>query len=808
MEFIRRYQLDAMLVLIGVCGILAVMAMCTRTLSRKRRYALVTLELSGMLLLVFDRLAYLYRGDTGDLGMVMTRLSNFLVFLFPMIMLHAVNLYLIDLVETDCGHPRAPKQLVAGEVLFLAGVILLIISSFTGFYYILDEQNRYQRAGGFFVYYVAPVTMSVLQIITVIQNRKRFKKRLLGSIMLFTFIPYVATVLQIFFYGVSLTNLTIVGMAVFLYISALMDLVEEVENAHRMKIRYLQEEQQKLRDLFEETAEALVSSIDAKDRYTHGHSSRVAKYSERIARLAGMSDQECDEVYFAALLHDVGKIGIPDSIINKDGRLTDDEYAVMKRHPEIGGSILAKISQAPYLLNGACYHHERYDGKGYPRGLAGEQIPAAGRIISVADTYDTMTSRRSYRSPIPQAVAREELVKGMGTQFDPLYAKIMVRLIDQDEDYRMKDNGDLKELSMTKQLHLTEQGFTFSQGVQVTETSLYLRFRAKPDPGCTRKESMPLLLIYDSEDKLLHAPDEKGNTAKCTIYGELCFDGTTHGQEAREICTTHMEHFDVHDPGDGSDPVHEQSGLNEEFYEVEVVRNRDLVRVRMTGDHLKAEHIVALPYAACFAFVAIKGSHCLVDRIQVERDNSRTPPADIVRIVPELRFDGGEPGDLPNIQIDGYRRVTTEGIPLGDYLKLTFHTKSLPLARLVWHCPFVLLFSARRGNAGAEDFREFALIRFDGEECPASECAESETEVDKTEEFGDWEQWKARNREGLDCTVVLRRKDNEVTAVTEQAGLRIRTTTRITDGSKRIYVALTGDLVAMTGIRVQTEERG
>ncbi len=639
--------------------------------------------------------------------------------------------------------------------------------------------------------------MSVLQIVTVFRNRKHLKKRLFGSIILFTSIPYVATVFQIFFYGVSLTNLTTVGMAVFLYISALMDLVEEVENASREKIRYLQEEQRKMRDLFEETAEALVSSIDAKDRYTHGHSSRVAKYSERIARLAGMNDRVCDEIYFAALLHDVGKIGIPDSIINKDGRLTEDEYAVVKHHPEIGGSILANITQAPYLLDGARCHHERYDGKGYPEGLAGEQISVAGRIIAVADSYDTMTSRRSYRSPIPQADAREELVKGMGTQFDPLFAKIMVRLIDQDADYHMKDNGDLKEFSMTRQLHLTEQGFTFSQGAQITEGPTKLSFRAKPDPGCGRKESMPVLLIYDSEDKLLHAPDEKGNTAKCTVYGQIRFDGTVVQEEARMISTTHMERYDAYDPGDGSD-------VGAEFYEVEVVRCRDLVRVRMTGDHLKAEHIVALPYAACFAFIAITGAHCLVDRIRVNRDERPIGPDDIPRIVPEIRFDEGEIGDLPNIQIDGYRRETTKGIPLEDSLKLTFHAKSHPMARLVWHCPFVLLFDASLGDVRAEDFREFALIRFDGEECPASDCAVSETETEKTDAFGSWEQWKERNREGYDCTVMLRRKGDQVTTVTEQAGLRIRTTTRITDGSKRIYVALTGDLVALTDIRVLT----
>lgn len=120
--------------------------------------------------------------------------------------------------------------------------------------------------------------------------------------------------------------------------------------------------------LFEQTAKALAGAIDAKDEYTHGHSSRVAKYSRKIAETYGLSPEECDVVYYAALLHDVGKIGVPDYIINKKGRLTNDEYAEIKKHPVIGDQILSTINEYPYLSVGAHYHHERYDGKGYPEG--------------------------------------------------------------------------------------------------------------------------------------------------------------------------------------------------------------------------------------------------------------------------------------------------------------------------------------------------------------------------------------------------------------------------------------------------------
>ena len=191
-----------------------------------------------------------------------------------------------------------------------------------------------------------------------------------------------------------------------------------------------------------ETAQALASAIDAKDTYTHGHSTRVAEYSREIARISGKNEAECQEIYFSALLHDVGKIGIPGKIINKVGALTEEEFEVIKTHPVIGNQILKNITQSPHIGDGAFYHHERYDGKGYPKGLSGTDIPDIGRIIAVADAYDAMTSKRSYRDILPQHQVRSEIEQGSGTQFDPVYAKIMLEMIDADKYYKLKENND------------------------------------------------------------------------------------------------------------------------------------------------------------------------------------------------------------------------------------------------------------------------------------------------------------------------------------------------------------------------------
>ncbi|MCR4922447.1 MAG: response regulator [Lachnospiraceae bacterium] len=192
--------------------------------------------------------------------------------------------------------------------------------------------------------------------------------------------------------------------------------------------------------LFFHVVSSLASAIDAKDTYTNNHSGRVAEYSREIARRAGYEGRELEDVYIMGLLHDVGKIGVPDAVINKPAKLTDEEYDIIKNHPVLGARILGNIREMPKLANGARWHHERYDGKGYPDGLKGEDIPEEARIIAVADSYDAMTSHRSYRNPLPQGVVREEIEKGMGSQFDPRFAKIMLEMIDEDTEYEMKED--------------------------------------------------------------------------------------------------------------------------------------------------------------------------------------------------------------------------------------------------------------------------------------------------------------------------------------------------------------------------------
>jgi len=163
---------------------------------------------------------------------------------------------------------------------------------------------------------------------------------------------------------------------------------------------------------------SLVSALDAKDEYTCGHSERVALFGRLLAEQAGYDEQACERLYMTGLLHDVGKIGVSDYVLKKDGALTDEEFAEIKRHPDEGWSILHDLEQLNYVLPGVLYHHERYDGAGYPDGLAGNEIPLDGRILAVVDAYDAMTSDRPYRPGMPPEKAQAILRDGAGTQWD------------------------------------------------------------------------------------------------------------------------------------------------------------------------------------------------------------------------------------------------------------------------------------------------------------------------------------------------------------------------------------------------------
>ena len=201
---------------------------------------------------------------------------------------------------------------------------------------------------------------------------------------------------------------------------------EEVER----QTRTARERADQLEAMSGEMVQTLALSIDAKDRYTNGHSFRVSRYALALGRRLGLSEEELTVLEREALLHDIGKIGIPDAVLNKPGWLTPEEFAVVQRHAGIGGHILERSQSMQSAAAVARHHHERWDGDGYPSGLAGEDIPFHARIVAVADAYDAMRSDRVYRKGMDPEKIRRELERGRGSQFDPALAEAMLTLAD------------------------------------------------------------------------------------------------------------------------------------------------------------------------------------------------------------------------------------------------------------------------------------------------------------------------------------------------------------------------------------------
>lgn len=799
LELLQKHQLNIMLVLSSICGLMAFFVAITKTLPPVRKKILLAFELCAMFLLISDRFAYFFRGDTSQLGYWMVRISNYMTFLLFLAVVFFFTLFLIDLLRNEGSLPAAPLRLNISCGLCAVGALLLTLSQFTGLYYTFDENNNYQRADGFLISYLIPVCVLLLNLSVVLKYFRQIGRLLRTSILLFSIVPLLAAIVQVFVYGVSLINISVVGMAVVTYVFSLLDLNETVDRANRRELDIVREEQQNMHLMFEQTATALANAIDAKDKYTHGHSRRVAEYSVKIAKLAGKTDKECEEIYFAGLLHDVGKIGVKDSIINKDGKLTDEEYAAIKTHPVIGMQILSGISQSPYLSIGAHYHHERYDGRGYPEGLKGEDIPDIARIIAVADAYDAMTSKRSYRDTIPQQLVREEFVKGTGTQFDPNYAGMMLHLIDLDSEYMMKEREEINDLDNNLSLVCGSFRSAVSDGILLTKTITRIHLSSRMDK-LHDAVNIPSFLIFDSLDGRYHADERRRRDLLYFEYASIRADGTAELTGARKIQTKVTE---------SADEAEEMKQFINGKVELDVcaVRYQDHVLLRLYTPYRSHEMVIALPDSTRFCYLSLTGEHCIIEDITVNRTGEEIGEGYIPRIAEKISYINVPAGDIPNVQVDGWRSDASAPIEVTDGMRIRFHSVSLPTARLVWHCPFAILFVSADGKLNGKDYHELTFMRLDGEGWEEEDTVENRVYVSKLDSFTDWNKWKELNKAGQDCELCYHIEGNTITITTEYCGLSIRSVTTCTTHYGKIYTALTGDQCALTNIRIFRDKR-
>lgn len=399
--------------------------------------------LCNMAMLVGDLCDWILGGVPGAVSYYVQNIFSIIVYFSASgLMLFSLYGWIIAYIKQKIE--LSPNWIRVGIALSAMEVLLAVTIPVTKIAYV-DADNYYRRGKLFPLTQIFPYIVYLLAIYLLIRYRKAFKVRERIYLGIFILIPLFAELVQVITYKYSTLNVAIsLGfIMVFTFIQSERDFDDENKARNRIidENKRLEEMQEYQENLSRQLIDVLCSTVEAKDQYTKGHSLRVAQYAREIMYRMGGDEKTLEEVYYIGVLHDVGKISIDDSIINKKGRLTEEEYEQIKLHTVAGYQILKDVDVIPDLAIGARWHHERYDGTGYPNGLAGENIPLIARIISVADAYDAMTSNRSYHKIMPQSVVREEIVRGMGRQFDPAIARIMLEMIDEDMQYDMKQSN-------------------------------------------------------------------------------------------------------------------------------------------------------------------------------------------------------------------------------------------------------------------------------------------------------------------------------------------------------------------------------
>lgn len=333
---------------------------------------------------------------------------------------------------------------IFNTTLLIIDIIILVTNPVTHLVFEYDAEGNYIHNILFNpVAYGFPILFFILGCIYMLRHWKNYKRRQVITLIVSMVTASSLFFIQMIFFDNFLVTFYVASLGLLIIFLSLETpdyerLIATMQELHESQAREAASEA-KAR-LSQEVMLALSKAVDAKDHYTNGHSARVAGYAREIAKRLGKTEKEQDDIFYMGLLHDVGKIGVQEEILNKRGKLTKDEFDEIKKHTVIGYGILKTITEIPGLSTGARWHHERFEGNGYPDGLYGKDIPEEARIICLADSYDAMTSMRSYSRPKSQMEVREEIERCRGTQFDPVIADIMLQMIDEDKDFEMREN--------------------------------------------------------------------------------------------------------------------------------------------------------------------------------------------------------------------------------------------------------------------------------------------------------------------------------------------------------------------------------
>ena len=731
LEIIKAHQLNLMLLLCGACGILIILLINTRFISGSRKRILILMELIALLLLWFDRLAYVYAGTGGQTGFYMVRISNFAVFFLTPGIVFGFSLYLSDWMLHEGKLDSVPFILKLVRALSLVGMIMAVFSAFTDLYYYFDETNKYHRGNGFLIAYIVPVICPILQYIVIRRHRKIFSRLIYISLVLYIFVPIACGILQIITYGISIVNISMVIVSISLYIFTYLDINDTVEKAHEIEIQNVQSVQDRVRKVFDRTILGVVSELEERDELDKGNAALSAEYSQKIAQMCERDEEFSQKVYYATLFKSIGLPGVMNKVVD----IKEDEARDIQR------------------------------------------------ISDVACDYVHMTTNGEDRNAVPDYLAREYFVREAGEKYDLAFANLMTKIIDaQDKD---GEGGDSFE---GIQISCGQYRDHVSKGIEINEKEKRIRFECVNGFVSQEISGAPSIVLFDSIDGHIHNDEKTIQRYDYLEYGELWFDGHFVSSAARKVKPIRND---------------QKEQTEASSYEIVAVRFEDHIMIELTGPEYSNEMIIALPDKTRSSYIGLTGESCEISDIDIETSDEGISADHIPRIVSETSYIDSLESDMKNVQIDRFRSDATEGIELIGHIRILFHSMSLPTANMIWHCPSAVLYYSKDGSVFGPEYREYDLIKLNGEEDGDKEYVTNRFKMKRKEDFPGWTAWKEKNKEGLDYEIYVEKKGNRIIFRTENLGIEIENTTTILDDPDKMYVALTGDQVALTDIRIK-----
>ena len=375
------------------------------------------------------------------------------------------------------------------------------------------------------------------------------------------------------------------------------------------------------------------------------------------------------------------------------------DIEAFRQKPVIGKEILSNITEFPFLSVGAYSSHERYNGTGYPEGLKGDEIPEIARIIAVADAFVTMTTKKRYRDAKPDFVAREAFVKGAGVEFDPEFAGLMVKIIDEESSGKIHDDITLVEKELT--CHTYRDFITM--GIPITGKITKIRFNSSRVEDPTNAFSAPSIILFDSYDRRVHDNKKSISAYHYQEYGEIWFDDHYVSTSARMIKEIKL------------DDAAGYEKLNEGEYEIISAKYDDHIKVTMRCSDYEKEDIISVMDGSTSVYIGITGENCNIRNIDIEQTEETVDETYVPRISDEISYIDHMESDIKNIQISQTRSAATDGIELKNKMRINFHAMSLPVASFIWHCPYIVIYSSDNGQVFGENYHEYALIKINGE---------------------------------------------------------------------------------------------